>query len=133
MRLGAEVKRRVGLGLFGIAVVWVAGLVEMDAAERAIKGRIYFSKVELRLIPQHTRPTLARLICGPDFRVTGYQFVPPLEPVAGYIQNWVPIEVTSANYSTLNEWTLQLLNRAEKGKPAFPVTVAYACFEIAKP
>jgi hypothetical protein len=132
MRLRAEVIRRVWLGLFGATAIFVAGLAELDAAERIMKSHIYFSKIELSLIPQHAGPTLARLICDVDFRVAGYQFVPPIEPVVGYAENWVPIEVTSLNYSALNEWALQLLNRAEKGQPNFPLTVAYVCIKMAK-
>jgi hypothetical protein len=131
MRIRAEVVRRVWLGSFGVAAIFVAGPAEVDAAEQVMKSRIYFSKVELWLIPQHARPTLARLICDLDFRVAGYQFVPPIEPVAGYAENWVPIEVTGLNYFALNEWALQLLNRAEKGRPTFPLTVAYVCIKMA--
>lgn len=132
MSLRAKIIRRVRLGSFGAAAVFVTGLAEVGAAERVMESRIYFSKVELWLIPQHARPTLARLICDVDFRVAGYQFVPPIEPVTGYTENWVPIEVTNLNYSALNEWALQFLNRAEKGQPAFPLTVAYACIKAAK-
>jgi hypothetical protein len=95
-------------------------------------SRLYFSRVEIMLLPGEKRPALARLTCAEGFRVAGYQFIPPHAPVPSYPDNWAPISVTKVNYAVLNEWALELFNRAEPPRPPFPLTVGFVCVNTTK-
>lgn len=104
------------------------------AAEAVFENsRLYFASKLLSLLPQNPRPTLVRLTCGPGYRTAGYQFVGPVEPSNAYPDNWAPIEVRTVNYSAMNSWVLELVNLAEKPRPAFLLTVTYICIDTSAP
>jgi hypothetical protein len=102
-------------------------------AERVFENsRLYFTRTGIALLPGDIKPALARLTCAEGFRVGGYQLVPPETPIAAYPDNWAPISVTRVNYAGLNDWVLELHNKAEPPRPAFPLTIAFVCVDTSK-